>query len=167
MIKAAAVTRFRRTADAVVPRRTPTALVQPAEHLPDRGVPRRLDFRSDFRAASGRQQAHTLRIRKRKIKGRNSRVDPLADMLVGFRKGFAIEFFGVSIKDCPAHSIQAVTGDLVQPVGLLTHPQRRHPKRQTNTSPRPQQTARIVDAAVLKIWILVSSVLRCCDSWGE
>jgi len=32
-----------------------------------------------------------------------------------------------------------VMGDLVQPVGLLTHPQRRHAKRQTNTSPRPQQ----------------------------
>lgn len=33
-----------------------------------------------------------------------------------------------------------VAGDLVQPVGLLTHPQRRHTQRQTNTSPRPQQT---------------------------
>jgi hypothetical protein len=62
--------------------------------------------------------------------------------------------------------LTAVMGDLVQPVGLLTHPQRRHPKRQPNTSPRPQQTACIADAAVLKIWILVSSVARYCNSWG-
>jgi hypothetical protein len=40
-------------------------LFQPAEHLADGGVPRGLDFRPDFRAASGGQQAHAFRIRER------------------------------------------------------------------------------------------------------
>jgi hypothetical protein len=35
----------------------------------------------------------------------------------------------------PRVVLAAVTSDLVQPVSLLTHPQRRHTKRQTNTSP--------------------------------
>jgi hypothetical protein len=61
----------------------------------------------------------------------------------------------------------AVMGDLVQPVGLLTHPQRRHLKRQTNTSPRPKHSARIADAAVLKIWISMSSVRGRAIAVGE
>jgi hypothetical protein len=56
--------------DAVVaPSHSHGFLLQPAEHLPDGGVAGGLDFRPDFRAASGRQQAHTLRVGKRQIKG--------------------------------------------------------------------------------------------------
>jgi hypothetical protein len=261
--------------DAVVaPSHIHRFLLQPSQHLPDGDMAGGLDFCSDFRAASGRQQAHTLRIGKRQIKGRHPGVDALADMLARFRKGIAIEFFGISTKGSPAHPLHrdsrhlpssgnalqllpepltvdqftnlnptgggkllqrrlegagvqsragigppqrrhpllprqrvltceqplhrlvlsdagqsgllgqrpgpparrltlarvvltAVAGDLVQPVGLLTHPQRRHPKRQTNTSLRPQEAARIVDAAVLKIWILVSSVRATALATGE
>jgi hypothetical protein len=81
-------------------------LFQPAEHLPDGGVPGGLDFRPHFRAASGGQQAHTLRIRKRQIKGRHARVDPLADIPACLRNSCAIQFLGISIKDCPTHSIR-------------------------------------------------------------
>src|ERR687897_2162460 len=81
-------------------------LFQPAEHLADGGVPGGLDFRPHLRAASGGQQAYTLRIRKRQIKGRHPCVDPLTGMLARFRKGVAIQLLGISIKDCPAHSIR-------------------------------------------------------------
>jgi hypothetical protein len=252
--------------DAVVaPTHPDRLLFQPAQHLPHGDMAGSLNFRPDFRAASGGQQAHALRVGKRQIKGRHSGIDPFADMLACFRVRVAIELLRVCVKNRAAHALYsnrrhlpgsgdalqllpepltidqftdvdptgggklpqrrlegpgvqsgagigppqrhhplltrqrvltceqsvyrlvlgdtgqpgllgqgahppagrlalarvvltAIAGDLVQPVGLLTHPQRRHTQRQTNTSPRPQQTARIVDAAVLKIWILVSSV---------
>jgi hypothetical protein len=79
--------------DAVVaPSDSDRLVFQPAEHLPDGGVPGGLDFRPHFRAASGGQQAHTLRIRKRQIKGRHAGVDPLADMRACLRNRCAIQF---------------------------------------------------------------------------
>ena len=46
-------------------------------------------------------------------------------------------------------------------------PATRHAQRQPNTSPRPTADGRIVDAAVLKIWILVSSVRITAIAVGE
>jgi hypothetical protein len=87
-------------------------LFKPAEHLPDGDMAGGLDFRPHLRAASGGQQAHTLRIRKRQIKGRYACVDPLADMLACFRNSCAIQFLGILIKDCPTYSIRYDGSDL-------------------------------------------------------
>jgi hypothetical protein len=89
--------------DAVVAPADPDRLLfQPAEHLPDGGIAGGLDLRPRFRWASGREQAHAFRIRERQIKARDPRSNPLADMLARFRKGVAIQFIRISIKDRPA-----------------------------------------------------------------
>jgi hypothetical protein len=86
--------------DAVVaPSHIHRFLLQPSQHLPDGDMAGGLDFCSDFRAASGRQQAHTLRIGKRQIKGRHPGVDALADMLACFRIGVAVEFFRIPVEN--------------------------------------------------------------------
>jgi hypothetical protein len=92
--------------DAVVaPSHSDRLLFQPPQHLPDGGVPGGLDFRPHLRAASGRQQAHALRIRKRQIKGGNSGVDALVDMLACFRVRVAIELLRICVKNRPVHSL--------------------------------------------------------------
>jgi hypothetical protein len=89
--------------DAVVAPADPHGfLFQPAQDLADGGVTGGLDLRSDFRAASGRQQADAFRIGERQIKGCDSRVDPLADILACFRIRVAVQLFRIPIQDCPA-----------------------------------------------------------------
>jgi hypothetical protein len=77
-------------------------LFQPAQNLPDGGMAGGLDFRSDFWAASGGQQAYAFWIRKRQIKGRDSRVDLLVDMLACFRVCVAVQLFRIPVQDRPA-----------------------------------------------------------------
>jgi hypothetical protein len=99
--------------DTVVAAADPHRLLfQPAQHLPDGHMAGGLDFRSDFRATSGRQQAHTFRIGKRQIKGRHSGVDSLVDMLARFHVRIAIELFRVPVQDHPAHPFHRHRRDL-------------------------------------------------------
>jgi hypothetical protein len=99
--------------DAVVAAADPDRLLfQPAQHGPDGHMAGGLDFRPHFRAASGGQQAHAFRIRKRQIEARHPRIDPLAGMLTGFRVIRAIEVLRIPVKDHMTHLLHHYRRDL-------------------------------------------------------